>query len=226
MSEEKATGPGPHTRDGCAVELYRRLPSFGEVERFAHLVPPTHTVLELGCGAGRLTRELLARGHPVVSVDNSEEMLALLPPGARKVLADIEGLDLGQAFDVVLMASCLVNTAEPVLRARLLAACRRHLEPGGLLVFERHDPAWIDEAEPGPAGSAGGVDFFIDHVARRAGTVEMTLRYRQGADEWTQSFVAARLLDEDIEDLLAENGFGPPTWLDERRRWGVAAARG
>ena len=224
MNENHGTGPGPRTRDGCSVELYRRLPALGEVERFAHLVPPTHGILELGCGAGRLTRELMARGHPVVSVDNSEEMLALLPPGARKVLADIEELDLGQAFDAVLLASCLINTADARLRSRLLATCHRHLEPGGLLVFERHDPAWLDEAQPGPAGSAG-VDFFIDHVARRTDSVEMTLRYRHGSAEWTHSFVAARLLDEDVEDLLAAEGFGPPTWLDPKRRWGAAAAR-
>jgi SAM-dependent methyltransferase len=224
MSDNQGTGPGPRTKDGCSVELYRRLPAFGEVERFAHLVPPTHSVLELGCGAGRLTRELLARGHPVVSVDNSEEMLALLPAGARRVLADIEDLDLGQVFDVVLLASCLVNVPEARMRSRLLATCRRHLEAGGLLVFERQDPAWLDEAEPGPAGSTG-VEFFIDHVKRNAETVEMTLRYRHGGDEWTHSFVAARLHDEDLEDLLAESGFGPPTWLDPARRWGVAAAR-
>jgi hypothetical protein len=151
-------------------------------------------------------------------------MLALLPAGARKVLADIEDLDLGQEFDVVLLASCLVNVPEARMRSRLLATCRRHLEAGGLLVFERQDPAWLDEAEPGPAGNSG-VEFFIDHVKRGPETVEMTVRYRHGADEWTHSFVAARLHDEDMEDLLAESGFGPPTWLDPARRWGVAAAR-
>ena len=224
MSESRGSGPGPRTRDGCSVELYKRLPAFGEVERFAHLVPPSHSVLELGSGAGRITRELLARGHAVTSVDNSEEMLALLPAGARRVLADIETLDLGRAFDTVLMASCLVNTADPVLRRRLLGACRRHLEPGGLLVFERHDTAWLDEAEPGPAGKAA-VEFFIDRVERRADEVEMTLRYRDGTDEWTHSFVAARLDEDAIRSLLEEAGFGPPVWLDEKRRWGAAVAR-
>ena len=133
----EGTGPGAQTRDGCSVELYRRLPAMGELERFAHLVPPSHSILELGSGAGRLTRELLARGHPVTCVDNSEEMLALLPPGARRVLADIETLDLGVTYDAVLLASCLINTPEPMLRARLLATCRRHVEAGGLLIFER-----------------------------------------------------------------------------------------
>jgi SAM-dependent methyltransferase len=220
---EGGTGPGARTRDGCSVELYRRLPAMGELERFAHLVPPGHAILELGCGVGRLTRELLARGHPVTSVDNSEDMLALLPPGAHKVLADIETLDLGATFDAVLLASCFVNTADPVLRDRLVAACRRHLEPGGLLIFERHDPAWLDGAETGQAGTEP-VEIFIDHLVRRRDEVEMTLRYRDGTEEWTHSFVAARLDEDDLRELLHGNGFGDPVWLDPRRRWGAATA--
>ena len=55
--------------------------------------------------------------------------------------------------------------------------------------------------------------------------VEMTLRYRDGADEWTHAFVAARLDEEAVRALLDEAGFGPPVWLDEKRRWGAAAAR-
>lgn len=219
----EGTGPGARTRDGCSVELYRRLPAMGELERFAHLVPPGHSFLELGSGAGRLTRELLARGHPVTCVDNSEDMLALLPEGARKVLADIETLDLGLAYDAVLLASCLVNTPEPVMRARLLRACRRHLEPGGLLVFERHDPDWIDSVDVGPAGKAA-VEFFVDRVVRRHDEVEMTLRYRDGELEWTHAFIAARLDDVDVAELLHEARFGAPVWLDPRRRWGAATA--
>jgi SAM-dependent methyltransferase len=219
----EATGPGARTRDGCSVELYRRLPAMGELERFAHLVPPTHSILELGSGAGRLTRELLARGHPVTSVDNSEDMLALLPAGARRVLADIETLDLGMTYDAVLLASCLVNTPEPVMRSRLLAACRRHLEPGGLLIFERHDAEWLDSVQEGPAGKAT-VEFFIDRVVRRRDEVEMTLRYRDGELEWTHAFIAARLDDGEVADLLHEVGFGDPVWLDPRKRWGAATA--
>ncbi len=34
------------------------------------------SILELGCGAGRVTHPLVALGHPVVAVDESPEMLA------------------------------------------------------------------------------------------------------------------------------------------------------
>ncbi len=225
MSEEPVEGPGARTRDGSPVELYRRLAHLGEVERFAQLVPPSHTILELGCGAGRMTRELLARGHPVTCVDNSEDMLALLPPGARKVLADIETLDLARTFDMVLLASCLVNVPEAGLRQRLVAACRRHLEAEGLLVFERQDPAWLEEAVVGPAGSIGAIDVFVDRVERRGDEVEMSLRYRDAADEWTHSFLASRIDDAAMAELLEAHGFGAPTWLDPRRRWGAAMVR-
>ena len=180
MSEVPIEGPGSGTRDGSPVDPYRRL---AQVDRFAELVPPSHTILELGCGAGRITRELLARGHPVTCVDDSEDMLALLPPGARKVLADIETLDLARTFDTVLLASCLVNVPEARLRQRLVAACRRHLEDEGLLVFERQDCTWLEEAVVGPVGSIGAIDVFVDRVERRGDEVEMSLRYRGAADE-------------------------------------------
>ena len=124
------TGPGIHTQDGCAVELYRRLPADGEAEIVAAVVPTGGTILELGSGPGRVTHALVALGHLVTAVDNSAEMLAHVR-GAETVLADIETLDLGRGFDAVLLASTLINFPEARTRAALLATCRRHVRPGG-----------------------------------------------------------------------------------------------
>jgi hypothetical protein len=52
----------------------------------------------------------------------------------------------------------------------------------------------------------------------------MTLRYSDATDSWLHSFVTRPLLEEDIEHMLAECGFGHFTWLGSIRRWIVARA--
>src|SRR5688500_17428221 len=102
-------GPGVITQDGCAVEIYLKLPYRGELELLAAHIPPRGSILELGCGTGRLTRRFLAQGHAVTAVDNSADMLRHVPEAANKVCGDIEELELGRAYDVVLLASNLIN---------------------------------------------------------------------------------------------------------------------
>ncbi|GAA1593089.1 hypothetical protein GCM10009804_56950 [Kribbella hippodromi] len=70
------SGPGPHTPDGSAVELYEVTPVHGEDELINGAIDPGSTVLELGCGTGRITRALAALGHHVVAVDESPDMIA------------------------------------------------------------------------------------------------------------------------------------------------------
>ncbi len=60
--------------------------------------------------------------------------------GAEPVLADIEDLELGRTFDAVLLASHFVNIAEDELRRAVLATCRRHLAPDGVVLIQRLDP--------------------------------------------------------------------------------------
>lgn len=99
--------------DGSPVGLYATLAPLGEPELIDAAVPPGSEILELGCGAGRLTHELLALRHPVVAVDNSPEMLAHVR-GAETVLSDIETLQLDRTFPVVLLASNFLNATDDV----------------------------------------------------------------------------------------------------------------
>jgi len=62
--------------DGSPVGLYATLATLGEPQRIDDAVPAASEILELGCGAGRLTHELIARGHSVTAVDNSPEIEA------------------------------------------------------------------------------------------------------------------------------------------------------
>lgn len=201
------------------MELYLRIPYYGEVELIApSILGPD--VLELGCAVGRMTRHLLAHGYRVTAVDNSPEMLAHAPAEATRVCSDIEDLDLGRGFDAVILASCLINT--PVAeRSALLAASHGHLKPGGRLIFERYDPAWLAKAEVGPLGAMGEIEMRIDRVERGPDHVEMSLRYRAGTDEWVHHFTAVPLSDEQVRTCLAEAKFENPVWVNSR--WGCAA---
>jgi len=126
------------TRDGSPVEFYELLPAMGEPELVHGVIPAGATVLELGCGAGRITRALVALGHPVTAVDDSPEMLAEVRAG-ETVFADIRQLHLGRTFGCVLLMSNLVNAGEDDRRA-FLRCCREHVALDGVVVIERMDP--------------------------------------------------------------------------------------
>ena len=97
------------------------------------------SVLDAGCGTGRVAIELGRRGHPVVGVDVDEAMLetarAKAPALAwvRGDLADPD-LDFEQAFDVVVMAGNVLIFVPSGSEERVIANAARWLRPGGRLV--------------------------------------------------------------------------------------------
>ncbi|HKO47608.1 MAG TPA: class I SAM-dependent methyltransferase [Polyangiaceae bacterium] len=222
--DNRGIGRGPKTRDGCSVELYLKSPYYGEVELFQPWIPAGSSILELGCGVGRVTRVLLDRGYRVTAVDNSPEMLAHVPSQAFKICADIEGLALETAFDAVIFASCLINTPDAALRAQQLVKCREHLNPNGHLIFERFDPSWLSTVEVGSVGKLGDIEIHVDAVQRNGANVYMCLRYRDRTEDWLHCFTDTILSDDDVRTCLLSAGFTAPSWIDSR--WGVAKVMG
>jgi SAM-dependent methyltransferase len=218
------SGPGARTRDGCSVELYRSLPYRGDLDGVRDLLKPGTSVLELGAGAGRLTRKLREWGLNVTAVDNSPDMLAHVPEGAARVESDIEDLALGDAFDTALLASCLINQPSPLTRTSFAATARRHLAQGGQLLVERHDPAWLTTAQVGRVAGANGLEVFVEAVRRVGLVTEMTLRYEISNQAWRHSFHASPLSESEIEGLFAEAGFHGCEWFGPKRTWVRAIA--
>jgi SAM-dependent methyltransferase len=107
----------------------------GEADFVTGLGPTT--VLDAGCGTGRVARELAHRGIEVVGADTDPSMIATarrLSPDLTWVEADITGLDLDRVFDVVVMAGNVPLFTPPGTQAALVRGCGRHLRPGGALV--------------------------------------------------------------------------------------------
>ena len=109
----------------------------GEATFVASLDPAPRTVLDAGCGTGRVAIELARRGFDVVGVDLDASMLATArqrAPELEWVEADLTTLDLGRTFDVVVLAGNVVLFTAPGTEHDLMARCAAHVAPGGALV--------------------------------------------------------------------------------------------
>ena len=104
------------------------------------------TILDLGCGTGNHAVPLAERGYKITGVDRSSEMLnrarqkAGTEEGSDNLTlqcADIRDLNLRQTSDAVLIMFAVLGyqlSNKDVIST--LSTARRHLNPGGLLVFD------------------------------------------------------------------------------------------
>ncbi len=101
------------------------------VQRWAHLIAPGGSVLDVACGSGRHVRWLAQQGHRVTALDRDGAALAGLQRVAECVQADIEAgpWPLGaRQFDAVVVTHYLWRPLLPTLRCALA--------PGGVLLYE------------------------------------------------------------------------------------------
>jgi len=107
----------------------------GEADFVMRYAP--RSVLDAGCGTGRVARELARRGVDVGGVDLDPDMLATAgrrSPELQWVQADLASFHLGRAFDVVVAAGNVMILLTPGTETAVLANLARHLRPDGLLI--------------------------------------------------------------------------------------------
>ena len=100
------------------------------------------TVLDAGCGTGRVAIELDRRGFSAAGVDADPAMLAAARAKAPELtwlhadLAEVSSLGgaLPDRFDLVLLAGNVMIFLEPETEGRVLTNMAARLVPGGLLV--------------------------------------------------------------------------------------------
>jgi SAM-dependent methyltransferase len=101
------------------------------VRRWAPLIRPGGSVLDLACGSGRHVRWLAAQGLAVTAVDRDAAAVEPLRAIAQGVVADLEGAPWplpGARFDAVVVTNYLWRA----LWSDLLAS----LDTGGVLIYE------------------------------------------------------------------------------------------
>jgi SAM-dependent methyltransferase len=209
--------------DGSPVEVYRRLPE-GDAASLVHSAIPAHsTILDLGCGVGRIARGLSRLGHRVTGVDNEPAMLRELPSDVEGVLGDVESVRLQRTFDVVLLASHFLNAVEEV--PALLATARAHLPAGGTLVAEVYPPGFDWSHSVGKPRRMGDVEIDLVHASVDGQLVTAEMRYAVDDLEWRQPFVARLRDEETLRHELDGASFEWGGWIDEQKGWFRAARR-
>lgn len=121
----------PASSPAQAPSAHGTEPPSAWVQRWATLMAPGTTVLDVACGHGRHMRWLAQRGHPVTGVDRSPEAIAAVAGLGRAVQADIENGPwpfVGEAFGAVVVTHYLWRPLLPTLVASVA--------PGGVLLYE------------------------------------------------------------------------------------------
>jgi SAM-dependent methyltransferase len=107
----------------------------GEADFVSSLEPVS--VLDAGCGTGRVAIELARRGVDVVGVDVDPSMLATArrrAPELGWVEDDLTTFDLGRTFDLVLLAGNVPLFTPSGTQGALVARCTAHVDEDGQLV--------------------------------------------------------------------------------------------
>ncbi|MGI5425118.1 class I SAM-dependent methyltransferase [Streptomyces sp. CA-179760] len=214
----EGTGPGAITPDGCAVELYSRLPVGDEPDIIAAAVPKGAHILELGSGVGRMTHALLERGFTVTAVDESAEMLERVR-GPRTICGPIEDLDLGETFDVVLLASFLVHAGDVEVGRGLLRTCVRHVAEGGSVLIQREGADYHTNLPRERVDPSGFTVRIVSAEPVGDGVNSVRAEYEFPDAVWTQTFRARPLTEEQFEEALEEAGLKVDRYLTDDGTW-------
>ena len=125
------------------------------------------SVLEIGCGTGRILLPIAQVGVSIVGLDRAPAMLALLRQKLTKVSpevqsrvelaeGDMRSFDLERRFNLILIPyRAFLHLLTPKAQRQALICIREHLTDDGRLIFNIFDPQLeVIAAHMGPLGSA------------------------------------------------------------------------
>jgi SAM-dependent methyltransferase len=208
---------GPDELDAHYARYHRDL--------FLELLPPPRgRTLDLGCGEGRLARDLAAGGHDVVGVDRSPTMVAAAreaAPGMELHLADAAALPFAAgSFGLVVafmspqdmddLAGAIAEAARVLAdRGRLCLAIVHPLNSAGTFAAREADAPFVIE------GSYLAESFYVDELERGGTRLRLESVHRP-LEAYTAALAAAGLLIERLREVAlpehADHGPHSPRW--------------
>lgn len=176
---------------------------------FELLPPPTGRTIELGCGEGRVARDLRARGHDVVAIDavpRLVEAAAEADPAGEYVVVDAAALPFpDRSFDLAVAYNSLMDMDDMESAVR---EAWRVLRPGSrFCVCVTHFVNDAGRFEPDSPDGAFFIDAYrgrraFDEVAERDGVVIRFVGWCYPLESYTRALEDAGFLIEAIREPL------------------------
>ncbi|ACO45302.1 class I SAM-dependent methyltransferase [Deinococcus deserti] len=180
---------------------------------------PDVTALDLACGTGGFTRELLKAGLRVTGLDGSAEMLRearVRLPDVPFVQGDLRTFELQERFGLM---TCVFDSLNNLLTPEDLGAALErawaHLTPGGLLAFDVNTrlgvrELWEGDTIEGLAPLPGGEEVhyhWSHHYDPEADLGVVQAFCRLGEQEFVETHRERGYDPQDLEPLLRRAGF-------------------
>jgi SAM-dependent methyltransferase len=186
---------------------------------FFSQIPNGASVLDVCCGSGHVTRELVQRGYRVTGVDASAELItrarAELPTVDFQIM-DARRLCLGCQYDAALSTFDSLNHVLSLIGLRqVFAGVMQALTPGGLFVFDMNlEEAYLADLKQWSV-TARDEDVSLvrgtyDTATKIASTELIWFKRHADSDLWERrrSLVEERCYkQQEIVEALAETGF-------------------
>jgi SAM-dependent methyltransferase len=197
------------------------------------------SVLDLGCGTGNSSAPFAELGLEVTGLDRSPEMLAIARRkglSATFVEGDFTDFALSGRFDLVVSVfDSLNNLLEPDDFRRTAACARRHLNGGGLYIFDVNTTPglrnlWEDDRAE---GWVDDVYYLWEHsFDDLTGLAKVVAYCEKGTRSFTEVHFERPYDPPEVRALLREAGFkdvqlvtypdGYPATSESERIWVVA----
>jgi SAM-dependent methyltransferase len=182
---------------------------FGRDAFFALLPAPGRLTVDVGCGEGRLSRDLTALGHRVVSVDASMTMVraaVAAAPGIPALVADAAALPVASGSCDLVIAYMSLQDIDDMQAAVIEMA--RVLQPGGHLcaavVHPLNSAGTFESVEPDSpfviSGSYLEPHDYVDEIEREG--LRMTFHSRHHSlEDYFGTIERAGLVVEAVREV-------------------------
>jgi len=107
--------------------------TFSKIKTFLPILKGNETFLDIGCGHGSVSSELIKKGHKVSGIEiNKDAIKSLESKGFEVFQKDIsKSLELGKQFDVVMILDVLEHLFDPYF---LLKEAKKTTKLGGVII--------------------------------------------------------------------------------------------